>query len=143
MVIGESVYFKIETQNVTGGVNPIVTVTPRFEKVEANTLIKILPSVSGDEHITLDIEAEFSNFISPQVEGAPPGNASRQFVSQVRVLNEEMIVLGGLEESRKSKTRSGLPLISRIPGLSWLFSSRSDEKSDSKLVVFIKPTIVH
>ena len=141
--IGQSRYFLEQTQNISGGVTPINTVTQRYNRVEANLSIKINPMVAGDEHITLNIEAEFSDFIEPEQEGFPPGNATRKFVSQIRVRNEEMIVLGGLEEARKSQTGSGTPILSRIPVLKWLFSSRSKEKVDNRLVVFIKPTIVY
>lgn len=143
MTIGQSRYYLEQTQNVVGGVTPINSVSQRWEKVEANLSITIYPIISGDEHITLDILAEFSDFVEPDVEGAPPGNATRQFTSKIRVRNEEMIVLGGLEEVRKSKSRSGLPLISRIPVLNWIFSARSEDNSEGKLMVFIKPTIVY
>ncbi|MBV6644131.1 MAG: hypothetical protein KI790_01700 [Cyclobacteriaceae bacterium] len=143
LTIGRSVYYLIETQNVTGGVNPIVTVTPRYEKVEANLQIKIKPFVSFNEYITLAVEAEFSDFIAPTVEGAPPGNATRKFLSQIRIKNEEMIVVGGLEEATKSETASGVPLLSRLPVLKWIFSSKSKENADNKLLIFIKPTIVY
>ncbi|WP_233165696.1 type II and III secretion system protein [Pedobacter sp. ASV12] len=54
-----------------------------------------------------------------------------------------MIVLGGLERTENSESGSGVPLLSRIPILKWLFSSR--EKSNAKVVtlVFIKPTILY
>jgi len=143
LTIGKSVYYLIQTQNVTGGVNPIVTVTPRYEKVEANLDLKINPFVSYLQDITLNIQAEFSDFIPPTVTGAPPGNSTRKFISKIRVKNEEMIVIGGLEEASNSQSGSGVPVLSRIPVLKWLFSSRSNSKADNKLLIFIKPTIVY
>ncbi len=143
LTIGQSVYFLIENQNVVGGVNPIVTRSPRYEKVEANLDIKITPFVSGNEDITLGIEAEFSDFIDPTIDGAPPGNATRKFISRIRIRNEEMIVLGGLEEVSKSETGSGVPLLSRIPVLKWIFSSKTRNEQNNKLLIFIKPTIVY
>lgn len=142
MTIGKSVYYKESTQNVTGGVNPIITTSPRFSKVDANLSIKIIPIVSGDDNITLNIEAEFSDFIAPEIEDAPPGNATRKFVSQIRVLNQETILLGGLEEVSKEKIHSGVPFLSRIPVLKWIFSRSTTNESDSKLVILISPEIV-
>jgi len=141
--IGQSVYYLEQTQNIVGGVTPITTVSQQFKQVNANLNLKINPMVSGDEHITLDIKAEFSDFVAPTVQGAPPGNATREFTSMIRVKNEEMIVLGGLEEVSKSKTGSGTPLLSRIPVLKYLFSSREESKSNNKLLVFIKPTLLY
>jgi type IV pilus assembly protein PilQ len=132
-----------QTQNITGGVTPINSVSQRFNSVDANLVIKINPMVSGDEHITLDINAEFSDFIPPVINGAPPGNATRKFTSMIRIRNEEMIILGGLEEARKSSSGSGVPLLSRIPVLKWLFSSRKRESADRRLLIFIKPTLMY
>ncbi|MEM9328195.1 MAG: type II and III secretion system protein [Bacteroidota bacterium] len=143
LTIGQSEYFLIETQNITGGVNPIITTTPRYEKVEANLDIKITPFVSANEDITLGIEAEFSDFIDPTVEGAPPGNATRKFLSKIRIRNEEMIVLGGLEEARDVESGTGVPVLSRIPILKWFFSSRTEIEQSNRLIIFIKPTIVY
>jgi len=143
LTIGQSVYYVEQTQNITGGVTPITTTSQRFNKVEANLAISISPVVSGNEHITLDILAEFSNFVPPSIPNAPPGNTTRKFESKIRVKNEEMIILGGLEELTKSDTGSGTPVLSRIPILRWLFTSKTTDKSDNRLIVFIKPTIVY
>jgi type IV pilus assembly protein PilQ len=141
--IGQSVYYLEQTQNVIGGVTPITTVSQQFKEVSANLNIKINPMVSGDEHITLDIKAEFSDFVPPTIPGAPPGNATREFTSMIRVKNQEMIVLGGLEEVSQAKAGSGVPLLSRIPLIKYLFSSRSESKNNNRLLVFIKPTLLY
>ena len=141
--IGQTQFFVEQTQNITTGVSPINTVTQRFRELEANLEIKINPFVAGNEHVTLNIEASFSDFIEPRGEGLPPGNATRSFLSKIRVRDQEMIVLGGLEEVRRSNSGSGTPGLSRIPILKWFFSSRSKSKQKNQLLVFIKPTIVY
>jgi len=143
LTIGESQYYVEQTQNITGGVTPITSTTQRFNKVEANLALTISPVVSGNEHITLDIVAEFSNFSPPTVQNAPPGNKTRKFESKIRIKNEEVIILGGLEQLSKTEGGSGVPILSRIPVLKWLFSSKTKKKDDSRLIVFIKPTLVY
>ena len=139
--IGQRVFYAQTTQVVTPGVNPITTVTERFDDLEANLTIKIHPVVSGNEHVTLNINAEFSSFIPPEVTGAPPGTATRQFNSMIRVKNGEMIILGGLEEVSRTANSTGVPFLSRIPILKWLFSSRQKGKDENQLVVFLKPVV--
>ena len=141
--IGQSIYYVEQVQNVTGGVSPVITTTQQFKQVNADLSIKIIPFVSGDENITLSVDAQFSDFIDAIIPRAPPGNATRQFTSMIRVKNEEMIVLGGLEEVRRTRSGSGVPILSRIPILKWVFSSRSDSKQTNRLIVFIKPTIMY
>ncbi|HEX8659876.1 MAG TPA: hypothetical protein VF690_20200 [Hymenobacter sp.] len=141
--IGQSVYYVEEIQNVSGGVTPVITRTQQFKQVNADLSIKINPMVSGDNNITLTIDAQFSDFIEAVIQRAPPGNATRQFTSMIRVKNEEMIVLGGLEEVRRTQGGSGVPFLSRIPVLKWLFSSRQSSKQTNRLIIFIKPTIMY
>jgi type IV pilus assembly protein PilQ len=65
------------------------------------------------------------------------------FSSIIRVHSDEMLVLGGIERTEKSEDASGIPLLSRIPILKWLFSSRTKTNSKVVSVVFIKPTIIY
>ena len=54
-----------------------------------------------------------------------------------------MVLLGGLEEKATRESGSGVPFLSRIPVIKWFFSSRTKEKSRSKLNIFIKPTVIY
>ena len=85
-------------------------------------------------------QSDFTGKIEP---GAPPGQVSRDFTSVIRVKDQEMILLGGLEEKTMSESGRGVPFLSRIPVIKWFFSSRTKEKSKSKLNIFIKPTVIY
>lgn len=143
LTIGRTEYYLEQTQNIQGANNLVTTITPQFREISADLNIVINPVVSADEQVTLDIDAEFSDFTPSFVPNGPPGKASRKFNSLIRIRNNDMIVLGGLEEENKSKSGSGIPLLARIPVLNRLFSSQADSKSESKLLVFIRPTILY
>jgi type IV pilus assembly protein PilQ len=140
--IGSKRYYELATQNTLGSLTPSVTRTVQYNQVEANLAIKITPTVSGDEQITLDIEVENSDFTDIPPQGPPPTSTS-SFKSMIRVRNEEMVVLGGLERVEKRDQGSGVPLLSRVPIIKWLFSSRTRTKTKSKQLVFIRPTIIY
>ncbi len=140
--IGSTRYYSITTQNVIGTLTPQTVMTRQFQQVEANLGITILPMVSGDDQVTLEIDVNNSDFLDTP-DDAPPPKATSQFNSLIRVRNEEMIVLGGLERYQKSESGTGFPILSRIPILKWIFSSRSKSKSKTVTVVFIKPSIIH
>ncbi|MBB6273353.1 type IV pilus assembly protein PilQ [Pedobacter cryoconitis] len=141
--IGSSRYYSQSTQNVIPSLNAQTVVTQQFTEVNANLEIDIRPIVSGDDQVTLNIGVNISDFIGNPPLNAPPPKSTSKFTSIIRAKNEDMIVLGGLERTENSETGSGVPILSRIPILKWLFSSR--EKSNSKVVtlVFIKPTIMY
>jgi type IV pilus assembly protein PilQ len=141
--IGSKRYYSIRTQNVLGSLNPSTVVTEQFQSVEANLGISIKPVVSGDDQVTLDIDVSISDFLEQSTPNAPPPTSTSQFKSIIRVRNEEMVVLGGLERTDKSESGRGVPLLSRIPVLKWLFSSKSKSRNKTVSVVFIKPTIIY
>jgi type IV pilus assembly protein PilQ len=142
--IGTSRYYEIKTQNVIPSItSPTSIFTSQFNKVEANLAITIRPVVSGDDQVTLNISVDISDFIGTPPNNAPPPTSNSKFESIIRAHNEDMIVLGGIERTENSESSDGVPFLSRIPVLKWLFSSRSKTRAKVVTVVFIKPTIIH
>ncbi|MCK4661796.1 MAG: hypothetical protein KAT68_02940 [Bacteroidales bacterium] len=141
--IGNTEYYLEEQNNIIGTLNPQLTTTKTYKAVDATLTITIKPIVSGDNQITLDIEVTQSDFTGRISKFAPPGAVKREFKSLIRIKDQEMILLGGLEEKRNSDSSSGLPFLSRIPVIKWIFSSRNKKDSKSKLNIFIKPTIIN
>lgn len=142
MSIGNTEYYKEEQNNIYGSFTSQSQMITTYKDVKAELKVKIRPVVSGDDQITLEIEVTQEDFTSRISQFAPPGKVARTFKSLIRVKNQEMILLGGLEEKRNSDTGSGVPFLSRIPLIKWLFSSRNKNQSNARLNIFIKPSIV-
>jgi type IV pilus assembly protein PilQ len=142
MSIGNTEYYKEEQNNIYGSITSQSQIITTYKDVKAELQVKIRPVVSGDDQITLEIEVTQEDFTSRISEFAPPGKVARTFKSLIRVKNQEMILLGGLEEKRKSDTGSGVPFLSRVPIIKWFFSSRYKNQSNARLNIFIKPSIV-
>lgn len=140
--IGTTEYYLEEQSNLVGTQNPISTSMKVYKSLNAELAIMIKPFVAGDEQITLEIEVKQSDFTSRISPTAPPASISRNFKSQIRVKNQEMVLLGGLELTKTNDSGTGVPFLSRIPILKWFFSSRTKEDKKSKLNVFIRPTIL-
>lgn len=144
LAIGEtSYYFEQNNRLVNSGIGNDILQSGVWKSTDANLSVSIKPFVSTDENVTLTIVVEKNSFLGRAGETAPPGKATQRFESLVRVKNNEMVLLGGLDELQKENSGSGVPLISRIPVIKWFFSSRKKSKSNSKLHLFIKPAIVY
>jgi len=142
--IGEtSYYFEQNNRLINSNIGNDILNSGTWKSTDANLSVSIKPYVSTDENVTLTIAVEKSSFLARAAEDAPPGKATQKFESLVRVKNGEMILLGGLDELKKENSGTGTPLISRIPIIKWFFSSRKKGKSDSKLHIFIKPTVIY
>ena len=143
MSIGDTEYYQEQQNNIFGAVTTQSQVITTYKPVEAELAVSIRPIVDASDEVTLEIKVEQSSFTARISEYAPPGKVSRKFESLIRVKDQDMILLGGLEENDRKDTRSGLPLLSRIPVLNWIFASREKSTTKAKLNIFIKPTIIH
>ncbi len=144
MSIGQTIYYEENTTNVIANNATTTTTSVIYKPLNAEFAMTINPIVSGDEQITLNITVKKSSFTGQSGgKGSPFNSTSRDFQSLIRVKNQEMIMLGGLDEKTKNETSSGLPVLSRIPIIKWIFSSRVKIKSKSKLTIFIKPTVIY
>ncbi len=139
---GETQYYKEIQNNYYGTQNPIQSESYTWKSVDANLAIKVTPYVSKDRQITLEIEFEQTEFTDRVEENAPPGTATRSFKSIVKVRNEEMVLLGGLDRNTMEKSSRGIPFLAKIPIIKWFFGKEKRNKVERTLNVFIKPSVV-
>ncbi|WP_340064273.1 type II and III secretion system protein [Ascidiimonas aurantiaca] len=142
--IGETTYYVLTQQNFFGAQIPQTSEFRNYVPIDAELAISIRPLVSGDGQITLDVNVIQSDFNGERIDSeAPPGLNSREFSSIIRVRDQDMVVLGGLEEKVRNDSGRGVPFLSRIPVIKWFFSRRVREDSRKKLTVLIKPTVFY
>lgn len=141
---GKRTYYTQTLVNTIGVENPQVQQYENFIPIDANLSINIRPIVSGDKSITLSIDVQQSTFSTSErvSEGAPPDIDTRQFNSTLRVRDQDVVILGGLEVNSKSNSGSGVPFLAKIPIIKWLFSKRVRTAQKSKLSVLIRPSII-
>lgn len=143
LTIGETRYFLDQRTTLQGNQNPVTVQDRRFTAVNADFTVRILPVVSGDEHVTLEIDVSQSDFLGQLQTNAPPAQVNRSFTSNIRILNGEMVVLGGLESKGLEDTGTGVPFLSRVPIIKWFFGNRRRAKTKNKLLIFVKPTVIY
>ncbi len=54
----------------------------------------------------------------------------------------QTIVIGGLIQDKKGKTRSGLPFLSKIPILGYLFGYTDDTFDRTEIILLLTPRVV-
>jgi type IV pilus assembly protein PilQ len=142
--IGETTYYVVTSQNFFGSQIPTTSEIRNFQPIDAELAVSIKPLVSGNGQVTLDINVIQSDFSGERIDDdAPPGLTSREFSSIIRMQNQDLAVLGGLEEKVKNDSGSGVPFLARIPVIKWLFSKRKREDTKQKLTILIKPTVIY
>jgi type II secretory pathway component GspD/PulD (secretin) len=119
-----------------------------FEYQDVALKLEVIPLVNSNSEITLKIYLTSDDVGKDRPVGTGtnayniPDILNRELITTVTVPNNETVVLGGLiTESSKDGT-TGIPILSRIPGIGPLFGTKSKNKSESELIVFIQPSIV-
>jgi type II secretory pathway component GspD/PulD (secretin) len=72
----------------------------------------------------------------------PPAIDIRRADTNVIVQDGYTVVLGGLRQQRKLEGSSGVPWLSQIPVLGWLFKSKNYDQSKLELVLMMTPRII-
>ena len=141
---GEVKYYKESQVNIIGTQNPLQSESYLWKNVEADFILDITPYVSLDSTITMTINLSQDEFTATDQDDkyAPPGIATRSFNSIIKVKNREMVLLGGIEKNIRNNSSRGLPFIARVPVLRAIFGKTNKQKTDSRLNIFIRPTIL-
>ncbi|WP_239021952.1 type II secretion system protein GspD [Pontimicrobium aquaticum] len=139
---GQTSFYAVTERNIYGTDNPQTSEITNYLPIDAELGLTIKPSVSGDGQVLLDISVIQSSFGSRVADDAPPDVISRNFSSIIRMQDQDIAILGGLEEQMKNNSGSGVPFLAKVPLIKYLFSKRKRTASKSKLTILIKPTII-
>ena len=110
--------------------------------------LQVRPLVEPDGSITLDLVPEVVNpdialtTAIREATGTDPvtvGFESRALRTTARVDRGAALVLGGLLQQSESGSSSGLPGLSQLPLVGWLFGRETQQSSESELVIVVSP----
>jgi type IV pilus assembly protein PilQ len=73
---------------------------------------------------------------------AGPSIDRREANTQVIIRDGETMVIGGVFIDSQSNGSGGIPYLSRVPVLGWLFKNKTESVSKQELLIFLTPSIV-
>jgi type II secretory pathway component GspD/PulD (secretin) len=145
ITIGETRYYKL-SKETTAPIDNRATVIgkdERFEVIKFNTQLQVTPWVMDDGYVMVKIRPEFN---IPRTGGdgsTPPNVDTRVIESMVRLRDGQTIILGGQRQTENVVNSRGVPLLSSIPFLGWLFSSRTISKNETQMMIFLTPHVYY
>jgi type II secretory pathway component GspD/PulD (secretin) len=145
ITIGETRYYKLRKETTASTVTQaaVIGTDERFEVIKFNTQLDVTPWVMDDGYVMVKIRPEFN---IPRTGGdgtTPPNVDTRVIESMVRLRNGQTIVLGGQRQTENLVSRRGVPFLSSIPILGWLFSSRTVSKTETQMMIFLTPHVYY
>ncbi|HEX4757375.1 MAG TPA: cohesin domain-containing protein, partial [Terracidiphilus sp.] len=106
--------------------------------------IEMTPTVHFDHDVTLKVKIEVtSQSGSVTISGVTEPILSQRVIDQVIRLREgEASILGGIENNQETQNWTGIPGLSSIPILKYLFGSKDHTIADDDIVFVVVPHIV-
>jgi type IV pilus assembly protein PilQ len=114
---------------------------------EAVLSMLVTPQITPDNRIIMDLTITKDSVgevvSSGQAGGFIPSIDTRELVTQVVVADGETVVLGGVYETELRNDVVKVPGLGNIPGIGYLFRSRSQSNNNAELLIFVTPKILH
>jgi len=112
--------------------------TTVFEDIDL--VLKVKPHVTPDNRISMNIKIEKKDL-------GVEYDAGRSFTTktaetELLIDDGNTVVIGGIIKTSKFSGVSGVPWLSKIPLLGWLFKSTNKTDNKEELLIFITPRIV-
>src|SRR6266478_5179337 len=124
------------------GINPLVNT--QFQYLDVGVNIDITPKVHAGREVTLKIVMDISSVTSQSNIGgiSQPIIGQRKIEHEIRLKEGEVNILGGMLEDRDIRSLNGIPGLSSIPILKYLFSQTNTEHATNEIVFAMIPHIV-
>jgi general secretion pathway protein D len=134
----------VAVQQAKSVVNPDSPIVNTIELRDTGVILRVTPRVNANGMATLEIEQEVSDVTKTTTSNIDsPTIQQRRIRSVVAVGDGQSIALGGLIRDNKTKSKSGIPLISDIPILGNLASWTNDTSTRTELLILLTPRIIH
>ncbi len=128
----------VEAVNVTGAVLSRQT---NIERRDVGTLLGIEARAGKVGKIQLDLEIELSQ-LSPSLAGditsVGPTFTERSLTVTARLDDGDVATIALGEETQTTRVRTGVPWLSRLPFIGWLFGRWVDDVQDSRLAISVR-----
>jgi general secretion pathway protein D len=126
---------KFDTQN-----NPIQT----FEYRDIGIRLKVIPHINTESGmIRMQVEQEVQKVVELGEDRTTPTTLSRNTRTNVQLPDGFTMVISGLMEHSFTQSRRGVPGLSRIPVLGWMFRRELVSAPKTTLMVFLTARVIN
>ncbi|MGD0584673.1 MAG: type II secretion system secretin GspD [Oryzomonas sp.] len=139
IIVGSNVPFQ-GSSTISSGLS-----TTSVERKDVGITLKIKPQISEGDYIRLDLSQEISAIGATITVGNGATDritTKRSAKTNIVVKNGETVVIGGLIQDQDEDVVTKVPYLGDIPGLGWLFKTKSKTKTKTNLMILLTPRII-
>jgi general secretion pathway protein D len=116
--------------------------TSNVEYRDAGIVLTVTPRISDRRVVALDVKQTVNDVGQPQPPSGSPIIIKREAETSVVLHDNQTLVLGGLIQTRRADTRVGIPGLSRIPVVGFLFGRTEEQFRRTELLLLITPRVI-
>ncbi len=109
-----------------------------LEKISSGIILEILPVITKDGRISLDIEIDESQFI-PTLENVEQRRSRNTIRTSTIVEDGQTVIIGGLMLKTGADSIAGIPGLRDVPVLSYFFGHQDIFRQQSQVMIFVTP----
>jgi len=154
-VVDNHIYFTISAQesDATATSARRIVYGSQLKTVLEGLIMNITPQISADDNVMLNVRPTISRIIGYKNDPNPALTAAgvsnqvpfvqiREIESLLKVRSGNIAMIGGLMQNTAKQGTEGIPVVSKLPMVGDLFSSRDDQHKKSELVIFLRPVVI-
>lgn len=132
-----------EYSATTTGSTPVFQTNVQYRKT--GIILSVTPHINENGLVSMKINQEVSSVGSGVVAGGKEYTSfkKRNVTTDLTVADNQTIVIGGLMREEVSKGNAGVPILSNIPLIGYLFGKQSDTLTKTELVLLITPRVIN
>ena len=127
-----------DSSSFATGTSTAQTPYPASEYVDLGVKVKATPTLHANHEVTLQLEFEIRALAGANINGIPV-ITNRTLTQTVRVKDDEPTLIGGLLDNEETRSLTGLPGFSNIPGLGYAFGTRNTSLKNTEFLILITP----
>lgn len=151
--VGTDEFFVTEITNNTTTSNTATTEAPEIELTPffSGIALDVTPQVGDKDEVILHVHPTVTE-VEERVKTIALGDSDynlplafsrvRETDSIVKALSGQIVVIGGLMQTRQQITEASVPLLGDIPVLGWLFRQERRQVLQSELVILLQPKVI-
>jgi general secretion pathway protein D len=118
----------------------IIRTTVQYK--DTGVSLMVTPSVNSGNVVTMQVEQSVTDVGAADNSTGQPNFLQRQLSSKLAVRSGESIVMGGLIQENGTSSKSGVPILHKLPVVGNLFGSTETTSNRTELIVIITPRVV-
>lgn len=113
-----------------------------YDYRDAKITLTVTPKIDDHRMVTLDLEQTLRSINNETSDSEAPIFYTREIRSNLQVDDGQTLILGGLIQRTDQKVRTGIPYLSKIPFLGWMFGRTKTVKVGSEILMILTPHVV-